>query len=1051
MTFRTYFGRIFAVLSFLLLGISLAFAQNAEVSGLVMDAQKAVIPHATVELTNVATQVKTAATTNQTGIYTVASLQPGVYRLSASASGFQTQVMENVVVSVAAKLSFEFILRPGNVSQTVTVDASADNINTIDASVSTVIDHQFVENIPLNGRSFQPLMTLSPGVSVVPSVEGRNGELTVNGQRTESNYFTVDGVSATTGANPTSPGFSAGYGGALPGETTLGTTQSLISIDALQEFRAITSTYSAEYGRSPGGQFTFTSRSGTNNWHGTAYDYLRNDAMDANNWFNNFYGLERQAEKQNDFGGTFGGPVVIPGIYDGQNRTFFFVSYEGLRLQQPLAAQTYGVPSDDLRANAPADLQPFLNAFPRQNHGDLGDGMGLFVQGVESPSSLDSTSVRIDHNFSDKFKIFGRYADSPSHTVSYNPSYTGSLSNPATVKGRVRSLTLGATNIFTSSFSNEFRFNFTQNNSSQSYVVNTFGGATPLAENATPGLTNTDWSLVGLAWDLFPYYGFFPQKTDQQQWNFVDTQTLVVRRHVLKWGIDYRRLATRGLLPSNYVIAEFFSADDVLAGTPGFLTVNHSAEPAMKPVYPNLSMFLQDEWKATRRLSLSLGLRWEWVPAPHDAGAFGPYTVTSTDLATTELAPRGTPLWKTGHRNFGPRIGFAYQLHDEPGYETVVRAGGGLFYDLGNAQASTGYWFGEGWTSTANFSSTYPLTAGQIQSVPAPSTTAPYNGGVIGFDPNLSLPRSWQWNFAVQQSLGSNQTLTTSYVGSAGRNLLVQKQYDPTVFGNPNFVPFGFGGGGLYLTTNGTSSDYNALQTQFQRRLSRGLQMLLSYTWAHSIDDASNNFQIFTDERASSDNDIRHNFQAAVTYNVPGNYSNRFASAALKNWAIDTRVAATSALPVDVYGFTYATNPMGATLNYHPDFVSGSQLYIHDPSLPGGRAINYNAFTIATDGSGNPIEGNFPRNGARGFGAVQTDLALQRIFLITDNVHLQFRAEAFNIFNHPIFGAINNTLDSGASLFGVATQTQNSSLGGLSSLYQVGGPRSLQVALKLQF
>jgi hypothetical protein len=285
--------------------------------------------------------------------------------------------------------------------------------------------------------------------------------------------------------------------------------------------------------------------------------------------------------------------------------------------------------------------------------------------------------------------------------------------------------------------------------------------------------------------------------------------------------------------------------------------------------------------------------------------------------------------------------------------------------------------------------------------------------------------------------------------------LLVQKQYDPSALGNLNFVPFGFGGGGLYLTTNGTSSDYNALQLQFQRRLSRGLQMLLSYAWAHSIDDASNNFQIFTDERASSDNDIRHNFQAAVTYDVPGHYSNRFASAVLKGWSVDTRIAATSALPVDVYGVSFVANNAGATVNFHPNRRQINNqdvpLYVYDSTLPGGRGINFNAFDPAFDGDGNAIEGNFPRNGARGFGAVQTDLALQRVFPITEKVHLQFRAEAFNLFNHPNFGAINNTLDSGEGFFGVARQTQNASLGGLSSLYQVGGPRSLQVALKLQF
>lgn len=259
------------------------------------------------------------------------------------------------------------------------------------------------------------------------------------------------------------------------------------------------------------------------------------------------------------------------------------------------------------------------------------------------------------------------------------------------------------------------------------------------------------------------------------------------------------------------------------------------------------------------------------------------------------------------------------------------------------------------------------------------------------------------------------------------------------------------GGGGLYLTNNGATSDYNSLQVQFQRHLSHGLQMLLNYTWAHAFDDATNNFQIFTLERGPSDNDIRNNFQAAATYDIPGKYSNCFVSALLKQWAFDTRILATSAAPVDIYGYTYATNNMGATLNYHPDLVPGVPIYREAPGLPGGRVINYDAFTTATDADGNPVEGNFPRNGARGFDGVQMDVALQRTFAFTERFHLQFRAEAFNVLNHPIYGTIYNTLDSGSDLFGMAYQAQNSSLGGLSPLYQIGGPRSLQLALKLQF
>ncbi len=323
-----------------------ANAQTASLSGLVSDSTGAVVRGAEVTFTNERTKTVSHAKTNSAGIYSLPFLQPGQYTLTAEYPGFKRYQRTGVTIDVAQNLNVDVRLQVGGESQSVTVDGSGSAINTTDSSVSTVIDRQFVENIPLNGRSFQPLMTLVPGVSVVPSVEGRSGELTVNGQRTEANYFTVDGVSATTGANPTSPGYSAGYGGSLPGETTLGTTQSLISIDALQEFRATTSTYSAEYGRSPGGQFTFTSRSGTNEWHGTAFDYFRNDALDANNWFNNYYGLPRQAERQNDFGGVFGGPVRIPGLYSGRDRTFFSFPTRAFgcssrRQRRPLRCRTW--------------------------------------------------------------------------------------------------------------------------------------------------------------------------------------------------------------------------------------------------------------------------------------------------------------------------------------------------------------------------------------------------------------------------------------------------------------------------------------------------------------------------------------------------------------------------------------------------------------------------------------------------------------------------------------------------------------------------------------
>jgi len=367
--------------------LALAQSTNATISGVVVDPAGKVIPDAAIEIANDATGVHYSSATNGSGIYTVTILPPGQYRVQVSKIGFKTLIKPGIVLNVQSALALNFTMPLGATSESVTVEGGASEVNTTDASVSTVIDRDFVENMPLNGRSFQELLTLAPGVSQVSTSAGLgygvgySGDIVVNGQRSESNYFTVDGVSANAGAQ-SGGAQGAGVSGNLPAFTALGTTQGLVSIDALQEFRSNTSTYSAEYGRSPGGQFSFSTRSGTNVLHGSLYDYLRNDALDANNWFNDFYGYPKGKERQNDFGGTVGGPVVVPGLYNGKDRSFFFFSYEGLRLRSPQAATQVEVPENSLRQQAPSALQALLDAFPIANGGvdGLNDGFGYYIE-----------------------------------------------------------------------------------------------------------------------------------------------------------------------------------------------------------------------------------------------------------------------------------------------------------------------------------------------------------------------------------------------------------------------------------------------------------------------------------------------------------------------------------------------------------------------------------------------------------------------------------------------------------------------------------------------
>jgi hypothetical protein len=412
---------------------------TANVSGTVVDTTDAGIPGASINLENTATGVSLTSTADAKGIFVLEGVHPGRYELSVSKPGFATTKLDNIVLNIGDQKIVQIKLRVGSVSDVEDVNAGGITINTTDASVGTVIDRKFVENIPLNGRSFQDLISMTPGVVTQSPQAGTaattSGDFSVNGQRTESNYYSVDGVSGNLSAGNGYGTQSAATSGSVPSSTALGTTQSLVSVDALQEFRVESSSYSAEYGHGPGGQFVLMTRSGTNQFHGTTYDYLRNNFFDANDWFNDHNRKPLAPLRQNDFGGTLGGPITIPHLYIGNNRSFFFFSYEGLRLTQPQAATIQYVPDTALRQSASSVLQPILNAYPIQNGKEeqvactagststypcpsgmptgtlVNSGLADFIEPYSLPSQIDSTSVRVDHTFGPKITAFFRYGD----------------------------------------------------------------------------------------------------------------------------------------------------------------------------------------------------------------------------------------------------------------------------------------------------------------------------------------------------------------------------------------------------------------------------------------------------------------------------------------------------------------------------------------------------------------------------------------------------------------------------------------------------------------
>ncbi len=1050
---------IFAFL-FLVLVLSVGFVSaqspNGSIRGIVFDPDAKSIAGAEIIVVNDATGVKYLASTNNDGIYAVENLPPGPYRIQVSKVGFKGIIKPDLILNVQDSLSLNFTLPIGASSIVVTVEGGAPMIDTTDATVSTVVDRQFAENLPLNGRSFQALIQLVPGVVQTASTSSDGGQFSVNGQRSASNYWMVDGVSANIGVGVSIGGGAGnGLGGTLGGFSVMGGTNSLVSVDAMQEFRIQTSSYAPEFGRTPGAQISIVTRSGASQFHGAAFDYLRNDSFDANNWFADSVGLPRPRERQNDFGGTLGGPIL-------KGRTFFFFSYEGLRLRLPATSLTT-VPDLAARQAAVPALRPYLNAFPLPNGPEDGanPGAAQFNASYSSPASLDAYSLRIDHHIGSKFTFFGRYNYSPSQIVQRGNG--SSLNTLSPIRNTTQTATAGSTWLLSGSVTNELRFNYSRVNAYSHYYLDDFGGAVPIAALPFPNPYTSQNSFFGFQINSLVGNAFYEGTNGryiQRQINLVDNLAVQRGAHSLKFGVDYRRVSpiheTR--LYQQYPI--FLDVASAETGKIELAAINSGRNSTL--LFQNLGFFAQDTWRATPRLTVTYGLRWDGNLPPSSVSGPSLAAVTGynlQDLSQLALAPPGTSAFHWAKASFGPRIGAAYQLSQNQRRQTVVRGGFGVFYDLvdseaGNLINGASYPFGAAHIIFGAGGGTFPFN----QAEAAPPAITPTQ--VLAFDPNLKLPYTLQWNAAIEQALGEQQTLTTSYVGAVGRRLL---QTAFVVQPDANFAR-------AALVGNTAKSQYNALQLQFQRRLSRGLQGLASYTWSHSIDNGSagsygnfGNVAIPTlhanSNRGPSDFDVRHAFSAGATYDIPAVKAHAIGFL-LHGWSVENLVIARSALPVDISDSSLSLIfASGYVTVARPDAVPNVPKYVYGGQYPGGKAFNSAAFVDPPidQNSGNPVrQGTLGRNAMRGFGATQWDVAIHREFPIHESLKMQFRAEMFNVLNHPNFAP--PVSDISQTDFGRATETLgqylaggNAGAGALNPLYQTGGPRSIQLALKMTF
>jgi Carboxypeptidase regulatory-like domain/TonB dependent receptor/TonB-dependent Receptor Plug Domain len=1059
------------ILVFLCSSFASAQSDSATISGHIGDQSAAAMVAAKVEVTDLQTGLTVSTLTNSDGIYVLGNLRPGSYRLTIEKPGFRTIVVPDLVLNVQDALSRNFSMRVGMVNESVTVTDDRDQ-QSLSTAVSTVVDQQFVQNMPLNGRSFQSLIQLAPGVIVTPSNASEPGQFSVNGQRNNANYFMIDGVSGTFGIS-VSLGQTAA--GTIPALTAGGGTNSLVSVDAMQEFRIQTSSFAPEYGRMPGSQISIVTKAGTNQWHGTAFDYLRNNYFDARNYFNALPDPQPPL-RQNDFGGTVGGPIW-------KNHTFFFFSYEGLRLLQPEVEDGYFLTLAS-RANVSPVWAPIVDSLPvPDSNAKLLDPScdnvmipcnGEIKAAHSHPSGFNASSLRLDHNFTEKIAVFGRYNHAPSNQGIYN------FQEFQNVDVNTDTATAGVTIALGPTMVNDFRANWSQQTASYVSTLNTFHGATVPPETVLypPGFSPANaqaYFAIGVDGAYQEVRAGPETANTQTQRNFVETFSMVSGSHQLKFGVDYRRMVPSTVGPNGdglfasgggphadgWFALQNGYADDLLSEVSDPITTHMN----------NWSLFTQDTWKATPRLTLTYGLRWEInTPPVSDTPGKPLYPLWGVfDSHPFGLAPAGTPLWSTQLDAFAPRIGAAFQLSPT----TVVRGGFGLFYDLyGVNMAGTVFPYYRGNDVSGydrNGNAVLPFNFNLPVYQPPPfSTTITPDVRVRAYDPQLRMPVVYEWNAAFERELGKAQSFLVTYVGANGQNLLWRNNVMP-----PGSGLSGASAGEVLANRNGAYSHFNAMQLQFKRRMSDGLQVLVSYSLAKASDTASTPSAGYLAFNAigfatlppltPSDFDIRNSVSAAVSYELPVPKWGKVGSAVLAGWAVDGVFHASSGPPLDV--IMGGPNPI---VNIRPDLVPGQPIWVPDAAQPAGKVLNPNAFTLPSDGLSNDALRNTIRSP---YGIDQLDLALRKRFNLTDDMKLDFRAEYFNLFNHPMFGGPSGPRTfwgfcssqpcSGQQFatFGkvVPGNTLNVGLGGgganggQSALYAPGGPRSAQFSLRLSF
>ncbi len=1081
----------FIVIVALVLMPWVVFAQSyrGSIRGHVVDPSGGVMVGAKVTARSNATGLTRETVTGSDGGYVLAELPAGGYVVMAQAPSL-SPVAQNVIVNVGLDTSADFDLTQVERRQEqVTVTEESPLVDNTRDVLGEVVDQQLVTDLPLNGRDFGKLVALVPGATVEPSgvaaIQSGFGQFAINGSRDRSNNYTLDGTDNNDPFFNNSAFNQAGIGGA---------PASILPIDAIQEFN-LQSQFSAEYGRNSGSVVNIITRSGTNHLHGSAFEFLRNDALDARNFFNRDP-APKSAFRNNQFGASLGGPVI-------GNKTFFFGAYEGQRERVTsdfsllVPTQTQITEAQQLivgNGGTPSQaLTNMLALFPASS-------TGTTPGSVEDKNDLDSFIAKIDHQISPTESITGRYTFARSQQVfplgglgfgagSRLPQFA--QSSPTRVQ------LVSASLLSTVSYGkiNEVRFGYSRyrtsfNSLDANFDPASLGTPTSTFNLGTDKLGLPEMDFGGVFENLGASAFSIPRGRTSQSFQILDNFTWIHGRHTIKFGGEYRRAVIdsfndnleRGLFsfgtadPSTLALCPAApGCDDSGALTlvsfyqgDTFPLVN--AGNTRRNTFNNgMSFFAQDDIRLRPTFTLNLGLRWEY---------FGPLGESHNLLSNLgrdgNLALVGSDgldgAYQRDLNNFGPRVGFAWSLMPK----TIVRGGYGVYFDyvpqdllIANFTNSAGLATNPiGPEAVVSLSNSYDSTAFDGSNVGAPILAAPAPpfppaGADIFFTPrNLVTPYVQNWNLNFQQDLSGMVALQLGYVGSKGTKLVrLRDANQPDVNGNRPNVNYGF----MDEFATISSSTYHALQATLRTRDWHGLSGFTGYTWSKSLDDASDGIDFnfatvalpqdsnnLSAEHGPSNFDTRHRFTAAFSYSIPKLFGPKRFS---QGWQLNTIVTAQSGRPVpivnsdDTSGANFDVFPTPSNFHQRPNVVPGvnpiNSNWESGPDTIG--YLNANAFVDPPFGT----FGNLGRNEIYGPRFWNADFAVSKNTQLFERLNLQLRAEFFNIFNHPNFALPNFFVVPGFGPAGQITQTPdqaqtNPGLGG-------GGPRVVQLAAKFTF